>query len=189
MQWKGKYNTAFQPEIPSRSTVATSESVGYVALVGTVFSFAVAVGRKTFAAPGTDKFVYRPLPDLLRVLCPPFLPAGFTAENLPFLLRLLLDFRTAFPAPVSGIHSRNIRRGEAVPAAEALDGIFGDTKFFPNIGITPPHPAETGDFFFLFVSHFQHLLNIRRFGGLFEGVFKPKKNSPQNKLCFAGCPL
>ena len=122
------------------------------------------------------------------VFRPPFLPAGFTAEHLLFHLRTLLYLHAAFAASVFIVCCQDVRRSEAVPAAEALDGILWEAKLLPYVRIAAPHAAETDDFFFLFTCHCQHLLTIRRFGGRFEGVLK-QKNSPQNKLCSAGCPL
>ena len=101
---------------------------------------------------------------------PPFFPAGFAAEHLLFHLWPLLYLHAAFTASVLIVCYQDVRRGEAVPAAEALDGILGNAKLLPYVCIAAPHAAETDDLFFLFICHCQHLLTIRRFGGRFEGV-------------------
>lgn len=138
--------------------------------MGAVFPLAVPIGRERLTAPGTGEFINRLLLDSVGMLRPPFLPAGFAAEYLFFHFGLLLYFRAAFPAAVSIINGRKLRRSEAVPAAETFNSILGNADLFPNLSIAPPHPAETHYFFFLFVSHFLHLLTIRRFGSCFEGV-------------------
>ena len=138
--------------------------------MGAVFPFLIPVGSERLPAFRTGKFIDRLLRNPLRVFRPPFLPAGFTAEHLLFHLRTLLYLHAAFTASVFTVCYQDVRRGEAVPAAETLDGILGDAKLLPYICIATPHAAETDDLFFLFTCHCQHLLTIRRFGGRFEGV-------------------
>ena len=138
--------------------------------MGAVFPFLIPVGSERLPAFRTGKFIDRLLRNPLRVFRPPFLPAGFTAEHLLLHLRTLLYLHAAFATPVFIVCCQDVRRGEAVPAAEALDGILRDAKLLPYVCIAAPHAAETDDFFFLFTCHCQHLLTIRRFGGRFEGV-------------------
>lgn len=138
--------------------------------MGAVFPFLIPIGSERLPAFCTGKFIDRFLPDPLRMFRPPFFPAGFAAEHLLFHLRPLLYLHAAFAASVFTICCQDVRRGEAVPAAEALDGIPWDAKLLPYVCIAAPHAAETDDLFFLFIRHCQHLLTIRRFGGRFEGV-------------------
>ena len=138
--------------------------------MGAVFPLFIPVGSERFPALRTGKFIDRFLCNPLWVFRPPFLPAGFTAEHLLFHLRPLLYLHAAFAASVFIVCYQDVRRGEAVPAAEALDGILWDAKLLPYVCIAAPHAAETDDLFFLFTCHCQHLLIIRRFGGRFEGV-------------------
>lgn len=138
--------------------------------MGAVFAVLIPISRERFSTFRADKFINRFLSDPLRVFCPPLLPAGFTAEHLLFHLWPLFYLPAAFAASVFIIWYQDVRRGEAVPAAEALDGILGNAKLLPYGCIAAPHAAETDDFFFLFICHCQHLLTIRRFGSRFEGV-------------------
>ena len=138
--------------------------------MGAVFPFLIPVGSERLPAFRTGKFIDRFLPDPLRMFRPPLFPAGFAAEHLLFHLWPLLYLHAAFAASVLIVCYQDVRRGEAVPAAEALDGILWDAKLLPYVCIAAPHAAETDDFFFLFTCHCQHLLTIRRFGGRFEGV-------------------
>ena len=60
---------------------ATSEPCVYIALVGAVFSVAIAVSGEILPAAGADKGINRPLVDLVRMLVPPFDPALIAAED------------------------------------------------------------------------------------------------------------
>ncbi len=126
--------------------------------MGAVFPLLVPIGSERLPAFCTDKPVNRFLRDPLRMFRPPFLPAGFAAEHLLFHLRPLLYLHAAFAASVFIVCYQDVRRGEAVPAAEALDGILWDAKLLPYVCIAAPHAAETDDFFFLFTCHCQRLL-------------------------------
>lgn len=104
--------------------------------MGAVFPFLIPIGSERLPALRTGKFIDRLLRDPLRMFRPPFLPAGFAAEHLLFHLRTLLYLHAAFAASVFTICCQDVRRGEAVPAAEALDGIPWDAE--TGTGRLPP---------------------------------------------------
>ena len=60
---------------------AASKPSVYVALMGAVFSVAIAVSGEILPAVGTGERINRPLVDLVRMLVPPFDPALLAAED------------------------------------------------------------------------------------------------------------
>lgn len=140
--------------------MASSESVPDVTAVGAIFSVSVPIGGECLSASGTDKGVNRLAVDPVGVFRPPLLAASFAAEYPPFRFLPLYEGLAALPASVCSIGGSAVRNHQTVPAAEALDGIPGNSKFPPYVGISESLSAEADDFLFLFVGHENHLLQV-----------------------------
>ena len=128
------------------------ESGIYVALVGAVFSAAVAVGGELRPTAGADKSIDRPLVDLFGMPVPPLDPAFFATKDTGLCASRLWKPLPALAAFFRCDFFCHCPR-QAIPAAEALDRFFRDAQAVCNGCVSRTFMAEGCDPLFLFVRH------------------------------------
>ena len=154
--------------------------------MGTIFSIFISVGCERLSASTAGEGINRFAVNLVCVFRPPLLSTGLATEDSPFLFLLLNDRFATLAASVFIINSLAARNHHAVPATEALNRVFGNSKFPTYVGIPEALSAETYDFLFLFTVHENHLLQVTH--GILKNEPPKIKNCPQNKLYSVGIP-
>lgn len=133
----------------------TSKPVSNIAVMGAELSVAIPVDHELFSTGRAGKSIVCFPPHQVQMVIPPLIAASIRAESFPLPARVLRDW---FPAFLT--NGALLWCGEAIPPAERLHGVDGNSKLCCYAAIPRPIPAQGYNLLSLFFVHDRHLLKF-----------------------------